>query len=206
MEINKTHIYLAALLHDIGKFYERAYPDKYDKDDVYKWSHAVYTRRFYDDYAQVREILKMFNPEESAGDRNLINLAAKHHQPATREEKIITYADWFSSSERLPKVDEDYQEGKSRQPMVSVFSNLLYNGEEIKKRFLPLARLTLDQLPKLRESSKDVDQQDYQRLWDEFITEFKELKAITDIRVFAETLLKLLEKYTVFIPSSTRKN
>ena len=200
----KEQIYLAALLHDIGKFYERAYPEKYDSDDIFKWSHAVYTRRFYDDYSKIRNILKNFEIENTKPDRNLINLAAKHHNTSSDEEKIIQYADWLSSSERLPRIDSDYQEGKSFQPLLSVFSNVFNSNGEYKK-FIPLKKSDTKKLPELSDTPKNVDVNDYKKLWGDFVEEFTKLDQVKDALIFAETFFKLLEKYSVYIPSSTRK-
>ena len=49
LNVSREQIYLAALLHDIGKFYERAYPGKYN-GGIFKYSHAEYTAKFFDEF------------------------------------------------------------------------------------------------------------------------------------------------------------
>jgi CRISPR-associated protein Csm1 len=45
--------------------------------------------------------------------------------------------------------------------------------------------------------------QDYTKLWEGFTKEVKQIVAFTDFKVFAETLLNLLHKYAITVPSST---
>jgi len=113
-------IAIAAYLHDIGKFAERAhgqqtdsnnlnvgfYPDvKFLNDhmDIYQphyqgrytHKHAVYTAAFID---HIEELLpRQFNKGEWGLDDVFMNLAAGHHKPATPLQWIIAIADRISS-------------------------------------------------------------------------------------------------------------
>jgi len=174
MNEKRDMIYLAALLHDIGKFYQRAYPGKSD---------------FTKDIA----------------DKELLNFVTRHLKSEDFDEKIIQHAKLFSNSERLQTADEDYQQGVLNQPLLSIFSSIL-SDENSYKKFLPLKKLDIDNIPKLADNPNETSSNEYEELWNSFIKEFSELKDVTNTKVFAETFLKLLEKYTVYIPSSTKKN
>lgn len=105
-ELNK--VALAALLHDVGKFAERAgmeisqrYRDDNEQlyqplfDGRYSHGHALFTAAFIEKFAN---FLPALNDKSTArsGD-SLINLAAMHHKPETPLQWIITMADRLSS-------------------------------------------------------------------------------------------------------------
>ncbi len=113
-------IAIAAFLHDIGKFAERAHTEKFetknlkvgffpDKDFInnnmdlyqphyngkYTHKHAVYTAAFID---HIEKLLpKEFNIGNWGLDDPFINLAAGHHKPGTPLQWIIAMADRVSS-------------------------------------------------------------------------------------------------------------
>lgn len=141
MSINREKIYLAALLHDIGKFYQRA--DKkllkdYTKDHLermkslicpeneyggFGYQHAWWTYKFLEDnkgiFDNIKEngeqVFKVAVNEETDQD-NLVNLAIYHHRPHGDSDlqKIIQLADWWSSGmERTQKNMEEEKDEKS---------------------------------------------------------------------------------------------
>lgn len=95
MENTREHIYLAALLHDIGKFYQRAdtgsvqnskYLKGHCKDESsfcpeykgrYSHKHVLWTAQFIEDFSSVFKSLIKNN--ELSNKDNLIYLAAGHH-------------------------------------------------------------------------------------------------------------------------------
>lgn len=116
----REHIYLAALLHDIGKFYQRAdtgsvksskFLKQGDKDllesvfcplrnGYYTHKHVLWTAQFIEDYASVFEKLVAANLSDLRNEDNLINLAARHHlndNELSYLGKIIKKADCLSS-------------------------------------------------------------------------------------------------------------
>lgn len=120
MERMRERIYLASLLHDIGKFYQRA-----DTGDIqhsrylkgkcqeeasfcpsrkgggYSHKHVLWTAQFIDDFSAVfQHLLQEDSEVSSPNGTNLIDLAARHHLPEnqlTNEEKIIKEADSLSA-------------------------------------------------------------------------------------------------------------
>lgn len=108
---------LAAYLHDIGKFAERAYgvrsandvgffPDEKflnNNRDLYQphfngkytHSHSVYTAAFIDHMEKL--LPKKFNKGEWGLEDSFVNLAAGHHKPKTPLQWIIAVADRVSS-------------------------------------------------------------------------------------------------------------
>lgn len=118
----RQKIVLAALLHDIGKFWERA-DGRYDESEIIKqefpnkeynhtvptydtgyprYTHALWSQAFLHKF----EIGKHLNLEES-GDQNLATLSARHHKPSNFLEAIISLADKWSSSIDRPEEEEE---------------------------------------------------------------------------------------------------
>lgn len=126
----RAEVYLAALLHDIGKFYQRAdnLIGEVIKDNQhlkalaemvcpindtgsFGYQHAFWTCKFFEDHAdktfnQIRENGKELfrvNKYNGRNDDNLPNLAAFHHKPQTKLQAMVQLADWWSSGmERIP--------------------------------------------------------------------------------------------------------
>lgn len=232
MEHIREHIYLAALLHDIGKFYQRAdtgavssskYLKGYCKDEssfcptykgVYSHKHVLWTAQFIDDYNAVFGKLVKHSSMNLTEKDNLMNLAAGHHLAYNQLSdlgKIIKEADSLSS-------------GMDRDSGLALYDDSDEQGrwDDFKrKRLLPITDTigkTIDELQHLgrwRQNlrplslSKDYFPQDtptpdngYEDLWRKFIGEFKFIQANT-YKAFSETLLSVLYKYTACIPSST---
>ena len=108
-DYQRQMIYLAALLHDIGKFYQRASNETikeinphYDKEE-FGYQHAEWTYRFF----QMKEVKKTLNKipvlkqnlyeNQAENQFNVVNLAANHHRPQSVEEAFITLGDWWSA-------------------------------------------------------------------------------------------------------------
>lgn len=139
-EKQRNKIYLAALLHDIGKFYQRASGNTNDSDSNLSeqskriedyicpkdrksqgrtHKHVLWTNQFLetnDKIANVREqgnqIFKVnpWNPEKLYED-NLTNLASNHHEPKSELQKIVQMADWWSAGmDRINKGEDDKDE------------------------------------------------------------------------------------------------
>jgi CRISPR-associated protein Csm1 len=110
VDVKYEDIVIAAYLHDVGKFAQRAdekklynveLENKYCKEykGYYSHQHVIYTAEFIDRYKLA--LPKKVNPA------NVLRLAASHHSPSTVEEWIITEADRLSSgSDRCNILDE----------------------------------------------------------------------------------------------------
>ncbi len=120
MENIREHIYLAALLHDIGKFYQRAdssFADRFnDLSDYSKriandicpindfgkfgYQHVVWTNEFLEKkkvkLQSVPGIQQNLHGKENSED-SLASFACNHHKPMTELQALITMADWWSA-------------------------------------------------------------------------------------------------------------
>lgn len=227
----RDQIYLAALLHDIGKFYQRADENSVSKSthlnqvikDLereicplhkgnYSHKHALWTAQFFHDFqGQLKSLL---NIDESEANM-LLNISAGHHNPSRFESRIIQKADHYSSGadrsvselawkDAEEETDTNWDSFK-RIKMNSVFErvSLETSGPKKLEYKLPLTELKLsdDYFPVKGNDSDTVPQ--YGKLWDEFVGELESLKTRTPGTLF-DTLLYLLEKYTTRIPSSTQ--
>lgn len=152
MENIREHIYLAALLHDIGKFYQRAedgFKDlsPYSKDlaeDIcpindsgrFGYQHVVWTNEFLekkeikDKLIKVPGIKQNLYGEENA-ENSLASFACRHHKPVTEMQAIITMADWWSAGidrtnsatfEKDEVVNEPISWGKQRYKQIPLYS------------------------------------------------------------------------------------
>jgi CRISPR-associated protein Csm1 len=224
MQNIKERIYLAALLHDIGKFYQRAdtgstkdsvfLSDQVKKleltycpvrDGKYTHKHVLWTAQFIDDNRPVFEALVGTDNLEN----NLFSLACSHHLKSdqlTQWAKIIQQADHLSSGMDRNSDDafKDEQEitdwDKYRKiRMVSIFEGIGKTGIDLKYH-LPVEELSLSE--PFFPSTTFESAPDYKKLWNGFVSEFKCIQAAS-FSAFTDTLLNLLWKYTCTIPSST---
>ena len=228
MENIRNHIYLAAMLHDIGKFYQRAdtgsvassvYLSTIGKNErdfcpqfngIYSHKHVLWTAQFIDDFSSVFNNLLGSNDHDLSNRDNLMNLAASHHLPKeslTRLGRIIKDADCLSSgmdrdSEISMKDDQDERSWDSfkKKRMISILETI--NGNKPKDSWchIPVVSMALKEGNFPQRNFKR--EPDYKALWEKFIGEFKFIQANT-YHAFSETLLNLLYKYTTAIPSST---
>lgn len=228
MEKIREHIYLAALLHDIGKFYQRAdtgsvktsqFLKTYckdentfcpkNKDGFYTHKHVLWTAQFIDDNRSVFKTLTGNNIEDLKDDNNLIRLSSSHHLSNNQLSdfgKIIKEADCLSSgmdreSESSFKDDQDENnwDAFKRKRMASILETI-QRKEYCIKYHIPVKAIQLnkDVFPK----ENFTEDPDYSTLWNQFIAEFKFIQANT-YHAFTETLLNLLYKYSTCIPAST---
>lgn len=191
----------SSLLHDIGKFYQRAdnvrsgskmYDSRYDKltaeDYGQNGAHGKWSADF------VRG---------SYGDE-IEDLVLHHHLPSKSINPklcgIVQKADHHSSAERIAS---DEKQEVLDTPLISIFSRIALNNSETDEYYIPLEKLDLnDSLYPKETTNQAMDgwnlKPDYERLWNEFINEFK----LIDAENF-DTVLALLKKYTSTIPSAT---
>lgn len=182
---------LAGLLHDIGKFAQRAgetFSENSSED--FKYQHALGTYDF----------IHKFVPE--IWHKELIG-AFYHHKPVDAYSSWIQLADWLSSSER--ETDEDNKISR----MQSIFSNLA-NFDE--KRYLPLSKLNTSIYENLfpielsDTSWKKTTEEEYYKLWDEFANECKALSKCDCLPIYLESIYGLMQQYTWSIPSAFWKS
>ncbi len=201
--LNRQLLYLAALLHDIGKFVFRAQELKAGE------GHEVLGERF------IREHLGKVRA--SATDVEAIVEYSKHHQTAG----YCSIADRITSAERIP---EDSRE--LRRPLVSIFQNIF---REINNRNHSPLYYKPDGIyyhePEPIKIEKIISQKDsctsesekwifdetksiklHKDLYDRFRTEFKSLNNIKHYETLCQSLYYLLHKYTAKISSASYKS
>ncbi len=134
----RNMIYLAALLHDIGKFYQRAdkaFNDKYNDLSKYSktiandicpvndegkfgYQHVVWTNEFFERYKNIFDKVPglRINPYENKDIDNLVTFACNHHRPQTILQSIVKMADgWSAGIDRLDPTDLKEKEYVSKK-------------------------------------------------------------------------------------------
>ena len=225
----RDQIYLAALLHDIGKFHQRADTGSVRtsiilKDEVKKLEqyfcpqfkgnsthkHVLWTAQFIIKFENVfknlypEEFLKLINNNQS-----LLHLASGHHlspEQLSAEGRLIREADHLSSGMDRTN-DESFKDDQDEiawdsfktKRMVSIFENILKDSH-MHSFHLPVEELNLNESLLPVESFSSPP--GYGNLWRGFVSEFKFLQQNRS-KEFSESLLGLLYKYTCTVPSST---
>lgn len=233
MRENRQKIFLGALLHDIGKFYQRSDKNFSDKqndlsdfskkmaNDIcpindkgkFGYQHVIWTNEFFE---KVDSILKKIpnyqkNIFVETDLDNVVNLACNHHKPHSELQALVSLADWWSAGldrntgSTLETEEKTLNWGKTRYkniPLYSIF-NKIHDGKG--NHGFPLAPMNIDDthFPKeIKSIDNGISEQNYQKLWSEFIKEFEKLPT-DSFDGFAESLIYLLKKYTWCIPSNT---
>jgi CRISPR-associated protein Csm1 len=208
-------VIFGALLHDIGKFYQRAgfkleAEDEYwitvcckkfhtSYGERYSHQHAVYSGKF------IRRYLKGFDEVEV--------LAMHHHMPDNAPKKylakLITLADWLASGERRDREEDEELGDPSKEPLISIFSRIKIDDKGVEEHYVPISTLNaaLDGMfpVKSREATISQDPQktnSYRFLWEQFKNEIEKIDA-TDL---LNQIFYLIEKYTLCIPAATYKD
>lgn len=220
-EQKKKHqaIVLGALLHDIGKFMQRAevplsalsrglesticpvYEGRYSH------KHVLWTSEFFEIYNN-HPLTRVV-----AGSDSIANLASYHHRADTKLHELVQLADRLSSGSDRQKC-EDIVDDRENYKKARMHSILEYMAIEKNKMTTPGYRYELDPLDdnvencfptKLKnlnpgEGERIVDS--YRRLWEDFKEDFESIDT-GNVDHFIVSILSLLEKYTWCIPSST---
>jgi len=220
-------VILGALLHDIGKFMQRAeVPCRYEKDEIemqrvckynkkgnyFSHRHSLWTVEFFERY---QDCFPQIDATFKNADDNMANFATKHHNPNTPIQWIIAEADRLSAG--MDRVEKDAADEVSKRddykrirlyPILEEVNPGREDRAKISKR-IELGPLTLQKEDISPHDRRDLTPKDgellvenYFRLWENFIDEFTCLP-VGDTLSFLESLVFLLEKYTWCIPSST---
>jgi CRISPR-associated protein Csm1 len=190
MDRNIYSTALAGLMHDIGKFAQRArsgLTETWDEKALtdFKYQHALASHTF---------VTKNV-PRSLHGD---LSGVPYHHHPQSEQDYWVQLADHLSSAER--EEDED-----NRLPRLkSIFSNLSNHTQD---RFVPLTRLNPlvhgDVFPVSTIDPKMTDRQ-YEKLWGEFEAACQSagLPANEDITSYLETFYSLMQDFTWCVPAA----
>lgn len=205
---------LAGLLHDIGKFAQRAYSPgdgigaeaeglrgqlcPTARDGHATHLHVLYTAQF---------MLEHIEHLPSGFDRErVLRLSAYHHRPTDdRQEQLITEADHLSSGMERDSLDEGEGHGFRRTPLRAI-TNEVQLGDKPRGEgqwYLPLEPLTPDSIFPICASREFPDlTPQYKKLWDDFVATWKGNR-VADPLGFLNRALSVLEHYTWCIPAAT---
>ncbi len=189
---NYESLLLAAVVHDIGKFWQGTGE---------KGTHQELGVKF----------VRMHFPEQWQGAAGLISLhhdAGKIASEGYELLKILMISDWLSAGEREDR-EEDKTGKRINEPLISIFSEIdIGKGIPAEKLRFPLKKLALDEetiFPKEMEGKLDL-KEDYKILWDEFVYEVEALKDITDSNKYFNKLYFISQKYMWGVPSAVYKD
>ncbi len=212
--MNSQKIYqaaLAGLLHDIGKFAQRAEEQvsaewsegKTRKD--FKYQHALHTWHFINKYV----------PEKFG----VGVLAAYHHAPQDAAQRCIRLADQLSAGERDSGEDRDDSDRAAHPKQLHpIFTRIRVDGKQHscagkEKFYLPLEPLALQkdvvfpqEKPLAKTHSLDAVWGAYKEMWEAFCREAEELKNLKELPAYVEAMQALLQRYAWCIPSAYFKS
>ncbi len=209
MSTNQYRIALAALLHDIGKFAQRAgesinrsWDDETRRE--FRYHHALHTWHF---------IEKHVPAEFKVGV-----LAAYHHAPKNAEQRLIRLADQLSAGER-DSGDTARDDGDRKAPpkqLHPIFAQIALNGQphpeagKHNRFFLPLGELRLEEeriFPQSEPMAEEAVWRTYAEMWEAFTTAAERLKTSVeagemDLPAYVEAMQALMMRYTWSIPAA----
>lgn len=233
MDHVRKHIYLAAMLHDIGKFYQRAddgsvQNSRYLNDacrrlehficpsfrGVTTHKHVLWTAQFIMDFNAVFNNLVAQSNLNLAEKDNLLNLAACHHlsyEQLSSLGRIIKEADCLSSGmdrdSDIALRDDTDERGRwddfKRKRLIPITATVSKQTDELES--LSAWREHLHPLSLSNDSFPTNDQNDDCGYQALWEKFIGEFRFIqaNTYKAFSETLLSVLFKYTSCIPSST---
>lgn len=216
--MEKEEIIIAAWLHDVGKFAQRAGIQelynkesegmycKTTKDGRFTHQHVVYTEGFLNKHKDVLP--------DGINVAHVKNLAANHHNPSSYYDWIIAEADRLSSgSDRCTvlgiaecKDESEFDEEKNKlkfyeKPMIHILSTVHLDDKPATQRayckMLPLENANI-----ISSVGCKTSKEEYASLWKQFAADFEKLKGLK-YDEFLLSLNTLLERYWWCIPSAT---
>ena len=209
-EITPHRLALAGLLHDIGKFAQRAGAQVVDEwrdgktQADFKYQHALHTWHFINRY-----VPPAFE---------VATLAAYHHHPQTTAQRLIRLADQLSAGERDSNDasrDDSNRETHPRQ-LHPIFTQIkaekqhhpAYDAErgqpDPEQCYLPLRPLALQRdviFPQDKPLSPDATWKTYATMWNEFSQKAEALKNLS-LKAYLEAMQALMQRYTWSIPAA----
>lgn len=206
--ITKEEVVIAAWLHDVGKFAQRAEIHelynknlegqycKSTKDGRFTHQHVIYTEGFLDKFKSVLP--------DNVNFEHVKMLAASHHNPSTYYDWIISEADRLSSGSDRCNIlgiaecenENEFDEEKLKfyeKPMINILSTLHLNEREMaKKAFCRMKPLDSDSV--IPCENYKTSKEEYKTLWEMFVKDFQKLAGL-EYDKFLLSLNSILERY-----------
>lgn len=233
MNIKRQKILLGALLHDIGKFYQRADKGFSDKQNdlsefsqkmahdicpvndkgKFGYQHVIWTNEFFEKVQKTLDKIPNYRKNiflESDLD-NVVNLACNHHKPNSKLQAIVSLADWWSagldrnSKNTLETEEKEIDWGKIRYKNIPLYSIFNKINEGKGKHGFPLSAMNIDNSHFPHEINAVEDGVSEMDYHKLWNSFITEFENLpTDsYDGFSESLIYLLKKYTWCIPSNT---
>jgi len=190
---------LAAFLHDIGKFRQRAgleiseeLKSQYCPSNKSNYSHLHAAHSV----EAIDEMGLRIKKEDLA---KIIRLAASHHLSNLEgDEEIVQIADRYAS--RLDRKESEEKSHYIESALMTPFSYIKLQYEPIKS-YYPLQKL--DGKIEISLEEKVNSKEKYKKLYEDFIKEVRNAELKFDNLEDFLILKSIYEKYTTFIPSAT---
>jgi CRISPR-associated protein Csm1 len=197
---------LAGLLHDVGKFGQRAgeqfsgeWSDGKNKED-FGFLHALLTWQF----------VNKFLPD-NLRKQGIETMAAYHHQ-LKEDDAIVFIANNLSSGDFLENgknLDDSDRQDHPKQ-LQSIFCSITVEEQRISNNmYLPLEEIRLDEnviFPQPAISDDKAIWQKYKILWDAFCRATQGIKEahtpVADLESYLESMVAIMQRYTSCIPSA----
>jgi CRISPR-associated protein Csm1 len=214
MDKDLKMLVLCALLHDIGKFAQRAsrpYSKEMESEYLTNYKgksghwHTVYTDYF------VEKDLPL--PGEMQEYRSKIaRVASAHHRPdeGSLLEMAVSIADRLSSGmDRVPEEDNESRLGFRESRLLSIFDEIELENHQFKSpgsafhKLVPLESGDERIFPAI--GSPQGPPQEYVQLFNQFLPELNKIDTGLIFQFYIDGLISLLERYTWCIPSSAYK-
>lgn len=214
MERDLKILVLSALLHDIGKFAQRANrPHSKEMESEYltnyqgrpgHW-HTVYSDYFIEKNLPLPPELEQFRSQ-------IARVASAHHRPDEKSltEMAVMVADRLSSGlDRITDEKDESKVGFRESRLLSIFDEV----ELLKHQFQAPGNSFHDLVPLEsgddrifpRQGEPKGQPQDYVALFNQFLSELEKLNTGVDFKFYLDGIISILEKYTWCIPSSAYK-
>jgi CRISPR-associated protein Csm1 len=210
-----VQVSLAALLHDVGKFAQRAEadPERYrnisnlgefcltDARGVTSYHHAAYTWQFIEDHLNW---LTLVGAEEG----NVAQWAARHHKPSNTWDWVVAEADRLSAGMDRGHPDElagGWNQVKTAR-LTPVLARVRLGATGLKhseETVVPLMSLRCgDEIFPSKNSTHQQNPGDYASLFEEFVRAVNSI-AQGDLSIFFKSFLAVYERFAWCIPAAT---
>jgi len=217
----KQTILLSSLLHDIGKFYQRAdsgadynnsqflsqetkrmidYLCPRSYGGYYSHHHVLWTYQFL-----FGDKIKAKIPLDNDSYTEFVNIASYHHRPRNIYDNIIQLSDWLSSGMDRTKIEPE-QRVTTREDLYflkPIFELVSISGSHSidSGKFYNITPLSVSEEIKPCKIDTSRHRELCKNHWERFCDEFLALPNC-DLKVFLESLLSLLRKYLWCLPAS----